>query len=376
MAVSIARASLRHEARRYVAAVMSVTFAGLLMLVQVALLQGLFGTVSAPIDRSSAALWIGFPNVPSVDLGRAVTVHAESRTRIHPDVLQIEPMASTGGDLRRADGVAMSVFVQAMETRPDAMAFAHVLGPAQRALLDEPDGLLIDEADLGKLGVAIGSDVEINGRRGRIVGTVVGLRGIGGITVMASFATAQRFDPNLRRSEPQYLLLGLRPGADAARVAADLADPAPHARWQVYEAQAFATQSQLYWLLESGVGLGAGFGVLLALLVGMVITSQTLAAAIIASIKEFAALRALGVSRAALRTVVLQLALWIGCIGLLLTAVLTFGAWALAQSQHVAMVVRPWAIAATAVLVMLITIVSGLFALRPLFQAEPASLLR
>jgi hypothetical protein len=59
-----------------------------------------------------------------------------------------------------------------------------------------------------------------------------------------------------------------------------------------------------------------------------------------------------------------------------LTAVLTFGAWALAQSQHVAMVVRPWAIAATAVLVMLITIVSGLFALRPLFQAEPASLLR
>jgi multidrug resistance efflux pump len=39
MAVSIARASLRHEARRYVAAVMSVTFADLLMLVQVALPQ-------------------------------------------------------------------------------------------------------------------------------------------------------------------------------------------------------------------------------------------------------------------------------------------------------------------------------------------------
>jgi putative ABC transport system permease protein len=375
--VSIARASLRHEARRYLPAILSVTFAGLLMLVQVALLQGLFATVSAPIDRSTAELWIGHPGVPSVDLGRPVNRHAEALARVHPEVARVEPMASTAGDLRRADGVALGVFVHVVDTAPGALGFARLLTPAQRALLDEPDAVLIDRADLDKLGGVVGQLVEINGRRARVAGLVEGgLRGIGGLTLMASFATAQRFDPTLRRDEPQYLLVGLRPGANAARVAAELADLGAHPRWQVYRADEFSGQSQRYWLLESGMGLGALFGVLLALVVGVVITSQTLAAAISASIKEFAALRALGVSVRALRGVVLQLSLWIAGAGLMLTAECTAALLWLAHSQHVAMEVSPALVAGTVALVLVITTASGLLALRPLFNTEPASLLR
>jgi putative ABC transport system permease protein len=376
MAVSIARSAMRREPRRYLAAVLSVTFAGLLMLVQVALLQGLFASVSAPLDRSSSPLWIGFPAAPSVDLGRTVSVHAAAAARIHPAVQRVEAFNTTGGDLRRADGVAMGVFVYAVDTDRDALIFDRLLTPAQRALLEEPDALLIDTADLGKLDAQIGSQVEINGKRAVIRGTVDGLRGIGGLTVLASWPTAQRFDPQLRRDEPHFWLLRLAPGADASAVAARLADASPHPRWQVYGAQDFSLASQAYWLFESGVGLGAGFGVLLALIVGTVITSQTLAAAINASLKEFAALRALGVSRRQLGRVVLELALWIGAIGLVLTALFSGLLFLLARSQHVAMVLAPWSAAATALLVMAITSLSGWLALRPLYRAEPADLLR
>ena len=374
--VSIARASLRREPRRYVAALLSVTFAGLLMLVQVALLQGLFGSISAPLDRSTAPLWIGFPGVPSVDIGREIPPHAVAAADADAAVNRVEAFSMTGGDLRSADGVPIGVLVYALDTRPDAHLFARLITPAQRALLDEPDALIIDVADLRKLGAELGSRVEINGRRAVIRGTVTGLRGVGGVTVLASWATAQRFDPQLRGNGAQYWLVDPVPGTDLQALAARLADPSPQPRWEVYEAKQFATQSQLFWLLESGVGIGAGFGVLLALLVGVAITSQTLSAAINASLKEFAALRALGVSRAQLQKVVLQLSAWVGVAGLLLTALLTGLLLLLARSQHVLMVVTPWSVAATTLLVVGITSLSGWLALRPLYAAEPVALLR
>ncbi len=70
--VSLARSSLIYEWRRYLTAVLAVTFAGLLVLVQLALLLGMFSTVSVVIDDSNAQFWIGFRNTESVDMGRPV----------------------------------------------------------------------------------------------------------------------------------------------------------------------------------------------------------------------------------------------------------------------------------------------------------------
>lgn len=377
MPVSIARSSLRRETRRYVAALLSVTFAGLLMLVQVALLQGLFATLTVPLDRSSAQLWLGFPSLPSVDVSRPMTVHAASLAYVHPDVEQVEAYASSGGDLRRLDGVAMGVVVHVIDPAPNGLALSQLLTSAQRALLDEPGALLIDRADLDKVGGSVGMQVEINGKKAHIAGVLQsGLRGVGGLTVLASWSTAQRFDPALRRDEAHYLLLRLRPGADVQAVAQSLEELGPAPRWQAYIASEFSRATQAYWLLETGLGVGAAFGVLLALVVGVVITSQTLSAAIQASIKEFAALRAIGVSTAALSKVVLELSLWIGGIGVVLTALATGGVLTLARSMDVAMLLSPAAVIGTAALILVITVVSGLLAIKPLFKADPAGLLR
>ena len=51
-------------------------------------------------------------------------------------------------------------------------------------------------------------------------------------------------------------------------------------------------------------------------LVGAVITSQALVAAVVGSVREYATLNALGVGVRALRKVVLEQALWVGALGL------------------------------------------------------------
>ncbi len=377
MKVSLARSSLIHEWRRYLAAVLAVSFAGLLLVVQMALLLGLFGSVSLVIEQSGAALWIGYRNTQSVDLGRDLPPGSDLQAWQHPAVVTVEPFHLGFGDWRRDDGVAMSATINAIDTHPNALAFSNLLTPEQRHLLDEPDAVIIDRADRSKLGASLGGVAEINGKRVRVAGLVDGIRAIGGVNVLTSFSTARRIDPGfITGNETTYYLVGLAPGADAGKVAHELNDRHPYKRYSVWKAKDFSIQSQIYWLLESGAGTGAGVATLLGLIVGIVITSQTLAASILASIKEFAALRALGVSQGSLRNIVLEQAFWIGLVGLALTAVLTAGAAWLGHVAAIAMKFPWWLIGGSAGIILAIALGSGWYALSALYKADPATLLR
>lgn len=373
--VSIARSMLLFDWRRYLAAVLAVTFSGLLVIVQLALLLGMFSTVSVVIDQSAADLWIGYRNTQSVDLGRPIAREADARAWAHQGVERVERFASAYGDLRREDGVPVSVVINAIDASPNAIVFAKLLSPAQRALLREPDAILIDSADTRKLGANVGTLVEINGKRARIAGVVDGMRAIGGVNVIASFATARTLAPETANLT-SYSVVRLKPGYKAEVVAKEIGDTARVQRYSVWTANDFSLRSQSYWLLESGAGIGSGFASLLALLVGLVITSQTLSGAILASIKEFAALRALGVSQGSLRAVVIEQAVWVGLAGLTVTALLIgIVAW-LGHLGRIAMIYPWWMLLSSAAALMGIAVVSGLLSLRPLLQAEPASLLR
>lgn len=134
--------------------------------------------------------------------------------------------------------------------------------------------------------------------------------------------------------------------------------------------------SQTYWLFESGAGAGFGFSTVLGLLVGVTITSQTLRGVILATLREYATLRALGISLSALRAVVMEQAFWVGVAGLLVTAGLTLGVWLAASASAVAIVFPWWTLASATVFTLAVALASGLLALQPLYRTEPAELLR
>ena len=113
-----------------------------------------------------------------------------------------------------------------------------------------------------------------------------------------------------------------------------------------------------------------------AILVGAVITSQTLVAAVVGSIREYATLNALGVGVNALRKVVMEQAFWVGALGLLGSSVLAGLFFALAAHYNVPVQLSPVAALACLCLSMLLALVSGLAAIRTLRHADPASLLR
>jgi len=126
----------------------------------------------------------------------------------------------------------------------------------------------------------------------------------------------------------------------------------------------------------TGAGLAVIFLAIVVALVGALITSQTLMAAVAGSRNEYATLNALGVGRAALSRVVLEQAGWIGVGGLLLGALLSALALALARSHAVPVEIHAGISALCALSVLIIALVSGLAALRTLRHSDPASLLR
>lgn len=375
--ISLARATLIYEWRRFLPAVLAVAFAGLLVLVSLALLLGMFATTSMYITKSSADLWVGYRDTESVDLGRGITTDNEVFLRMHPEVSRVESYIWTTADWRGPDGQPVSGFVVGVDTDSDGMTFSRLLTPEMRAALDEPDTVIIDIADIGKLGTRVGDYAELNGKRVKVVGVVRGMRTIGGANILASLATSRHVDPTLNSADyAAYLLVKLRDPERAEIVRDELQPVGAYRPYSIWTADQFAAQSESYWLLESGAGAGVMFSTLLGLLVGIVITSQTLIAAVVSSLREYAALRALGVSAGSLRAIVLEQSFWIGVLGLLVTAAGTAAVVGFAYSEHVAVALPVWAIVSTALLIMIIAAGSGLMALRVLAKAEPAALLR
>ncbi len=375
--VPLARKTLLHEWRRFLPSALAVAFSGLLLLVQAALVFGIFGSAAVYIRKSAGDLWLGFPGTQSIELGRPISSQAQIAALMDPAVERVEPFNWIDGDWRGpADKGGVSVFISGIDTRPDALMFAHALSPELRARLDEPDSVIVDRADLDKLGLAVGGQAVLNGHRVRIVGVGSGLRALGGVNILTSLDTSRRLDNGEQGGQVAYYLVKLHDPAQAPAVRDRLNESGKTGRFQAWTREDFARQAVAYWMFETGAGLGVLFLAVVVVLVGAVITSQTLMSAVAGSIREYATLHALGVGVRALRRVVLEQAAWVGAFGILVGGLGTTLIVVLAQRRDVPAQLSPLLVVVCAALVMIIALLSGLAALRTLRHADPALLLR
>lgn len=376
--VALARKTLVYEWRKFLPAALAVAFSGCLLLMQAALMFGIFDSASVYIRKSAADLWAGYPGTQSIELGRPIPRDTEMSLLTDPDVARVEPFQWLDGDWRGpAERGSVSVFISGIDPDPNGLMFAYAIAPEQRQKLLEPGAVIVDQADLPKLGLDIGGVATLNGKRVRIVAASPGLRALGGVNIVTSLATARLLDSDAAALDKvAYYVARLKPGADAVRVRDRIAAAWPARRFTLWTREEFAHDAATYWMFETGAGLGFVFFTFVVFIVGTVITSQTLLAAVASHVREYAMLNALGAGHAALRKVVLEQALWVGSFGIVGGAAVSGGMLLLASGQSVPVAFDFTAGAACAVLVMAIALVSGLMAVRALSHLEPANLLR
>lgn len=375
--MSYALQTLWHERTRYAAGVGAVAFSAVLIALQVGLLLGLFEITSIPVDHTSADIWVGDNDVESVDLGRPIPASLLARLD-RPGIQMPELYYLAFGNWTKASGGSNLCTVVGSGLGNDNSGCADVLTPELRGLLTEPMTVVVDRSDLGRLGMAqIGDKGKINGKEVRLVGIVSGVKSLAAPWVFCSQTTAREL---LSMTFPQYrthctyLLARCESKPRATELVRELRQQYPE--MSVFTADEFSTKSRVYWLTRTKAGVAIGYAALLGLLVGAVITAQTLYAATMSSAKEFATLLALGIPRRKISGMVLAQSFWVGVAGVALAYPVVLLLAAGAEAAGAKVVLRPEVLAGAAVVTMGTALGAGVIALRSVRTIEPMSLLR
>ena len=375
--MSYALQTLIHERSRYAAGVGAVLFSAVLISLQVGLLLGLFELTSIPVDHSTADLWVGGNHVESVDLGRPIPVSYIGRLN-KPGVQMPELYYLNFGNFTKPDGGNSLCTVVGAGLGAGDAGCPDVLTPEHRQLLTESLTIVADQSDLGKLGLTgVGDRGKVNGKEVRLVGVVTGVKSLAAPWLICSQTTARELLAAVNpvyADHVTYLLARCDDPRRAKAVARELS--AEYPEMSVYTADEFSTKSRLFWLLRTKAGVALGYAALLGLMVGAVITAQTLYAATMASAKEFATLLALGIPRRKIYGLVMAQSFWVGLLGVILAYPLVLALGYVAEQAGGRVVIRWEVLLGAAALTMLTSLLAGLVALRSVKTIEPMSLLR
>jgi putative ABC transport system permease protein len=373
--VSYAFATLWYERQRYLPGVLAVGFSALLIAVQCGLLLGLFSITSIPIDYGNADIWIASPNALSVDLGRPIPESFRDRLASCPEVDRTEVFIEGFAYWGKEKGDSELCIVIGSRLEDGSLGALKQLSPEMRNRLTEPRAIIVDEAEMSRLGVErVGDYAEIAGQRVRVVGNVRGLKSLAGPYVFCSLSTARDL-VRLDSEHCTFILGKCKDPALAPAVVKAMKDR--YGNMSTFTSREFSIRSQLQWLFKTRAGIALGVAAALGLLVGAVVASQTLYAATVASLKEYAVLRALGIPRWRMGTAVLAQSFWVGVIGIALALPVIYLVGELTDAIGGAKVHLPyWLVGGTSVITMVMAMVSGLAALRSLRMIEPAVLLR
>jgi putative ABC transport system permease protein len=241
--------------------------------------------------------------------------------------------------------------------------------------LHVPDSLILDRLYAEKLGVkAIGDTVEITGVRGRVVGFTDGIRAFTQSPyVFTGLKNARRY-ARFENSQVTYLLVRAEPGQERAALLQKIRAALPVA--DVWSATTFASMTSRYWLLTTGAGLALLVGAGLGVFVGIAIVTQTLYAATVERLAEYATLAAIGAPNRYLNQIVLRQGLISGIIGYVFGIAMAAGAaWAAASST--APLILTWQLAVVVGFVALaMCLIASFLALHKIKTLDPTMVFR
>lgn len=390
--MSLALSTLLYEWRRYMAAVMALALSGLLVLAMTGVFIGIGKGFTATIERSSADIIIMQPGATSLMGGPSgVPRRFIPMAYRNPQVVEVQPLDGSGGSFQSVKNVDPTMsqaerarqrapkqeYVQAsiIDTTPGAVTIPTDYSQELVDALRQPYTVAIDETAVTKLGVKLGDKALFNGQTVTVVGITRGYPNMMGSTIVMSRDTLRMLGRADTGPRVGPLMIKLRDPAQAERVAAQL-NVLGDGQWKAWTRQELADANAGAMFEEGILVIIIGGCVVLGTIIGVAITWQTLRGAIMANIKEFASLRALGVGMGSLNRIVMELSFWVGLVGVAAAIGLTLLVQMLAMANAVIIALPPILLLIVGGGLVIIAMLSGLLSLGILKNSQPADLLR
>ncbi|MBX9802838.1 MAG: ABC transporter permease [Caulobacteraceae bacterium] len=390
--MSLALSTLLFEWRRYMAAVMALALSGLLVLAMTGVFIGIGKGFTATIERSSADIIIMQPGATSLMGGPSgVPRRFIPLAYRNPQVVEVQPLDGAGGSFqsvknvdptmsqaeRARQGAPKQEFVQAsiIDTTPGAVTIPTDYSEELVDALRQPYTVAIDETAVTKLGVKLGDKAIYNGQTVTVVGITRGYPNMMQANIVMSRDTLRMLGQADTGPRVGPLMVKLRDPAQAETVAAQL-NALGDGQWKAWTRQELADANAGAMFEEGILVIIIGGCVVLGTIIGVAITWQTLRGAIMANIKEFASLRALGVGMGSLNLIVMELSFWVGLVGVAAAIGLTLLVQMFAAANAVIIALPPVLLIIVGGGLVAISIMSGALSLGILKNSQPADLLR
>jgi putative ABC transport system permease protein len=310
--VEIALRNLFHDRTRFVITVIGVTFSVVLIFAQIGIYLGFMENASIIIDHTPADIWITSKNSSNFDFPVPFSERKINKVKQTPGVAWADHLVLGWATMRRRDGGAENIELVGVNPETGVGGPWRLKAGSLQAL-KAGKAVIVDESAFSKLGVLrVGDHVEINEQRVKVVGISEGVRGFTTAPyVFTSYRAAQDIDP-FSRERTVFILARVEPSYDPAEVAARLREIRDV---DVYTRAEYSWKTRLYWTLETGIGFGFGMTAFMAVVVGVVIVSQTIYSATIEHLREFGTLKAIGATNRNIYTIIMSQAVINAAVG-------------------------------------------------------------
>lgn len=375
----IALRMLTGDRSKYLGLVFGVTFATLLMTQQVSIFMGILTrTGNQILEVRDADIWVMDNRVRYIDEAPGLQDIDLMRVRGVPGVAWAVRTYKGTVRARLENGNTRNVRLTGLDDETLVAAPQEmILGSLED--LTRPDAVIIDKAGYvymwGPGEFQLGREFQLNDRRAVLVGVCkVAPPFFSDPIIYARYSQAARYVPR-ERNLMNYILVKPEEGTDHETLCRDI---------EKQTGRMALTQHQFFWKTVSyflgSTGIPVNFGITIALgfIVGAAVTGQTLYLFIVESLKQFGALKAMGVPNGRILGMILLQALLVGGIGYGLGVGLTSIFFiSTGNITHLAGLHMTWAaLIGTGVAVVVIVIATSIISARRVLTLEPAIVFR
>ena len=370
---------LTGDRAKYWGTIFGIAFGTLLISQQTALFVGLMRRTASQIEGvREATIWVMDPEVQNTD---------EIRPLSETDVYRVRGIEGVSWAVRHYKGLARARvadgrFRQVMlmgldETTMIGAPVEMLLGSL--ADLARPDGVIVDRSGFEYLWPGLepqlGLELEMNDRRAVVVGVCkAGAPFQTFPLVFTRYARALEYAPP-ERNRLSFVLAHAAAGRDTAEVCQEIST---RTGLLALTRDEFFWRTIQYYLRSTGIPVNFGITIALGFIVGTAIAGQTFYLFTLENLRQFGALKAMGLSNLRLVMMILLQAGVVGSVGFGLGMGVTAGFFEATKNvPHLAGFYLPWQVAlGTAGAVALIVVLASLVSVRRVLVLEPAIVFR
>ena len=375
----IAWQMLTGDRSKYLGLIFAIAFSTFLMSHQTSIFAGLMNRTTSQIrDVRDAHIWVMDAKTQYVDEVKALTDQDLFRIRGVEGVEWAVPLYKGLSRAKGSNGKFRAVILMGLDDAslvgaPRDLALGSLDG------LRQPDSIIIDRVGFEFFfpgePLQLGKTFEMNDRLGRVVAIANSSAPFQNLPVFYTRYSQAVNYVGRERNQMSFVLVKPRDAVSDSQICARI-----EAATQLKAATAdeFGYQTIWYYIHHTGIPLNFGITVLIALIVGTVVAGQTFYIFTVENLKQFGALKAIGVTNLRITSMILLQALVVGVIGYCLGIAMTAAFFEVTKNNLDLRGFRlPWEImAGTALVVLVIVSLASLMSVRRVLVLEPAAVFR